>query len=70
METITITIPKKMLSNRYGTRQLALVELKELTQEVRRRWEIEDAKEASREGRMAWKEGKARLVSDLKELMK
>ncbi len=70
METITITIPKKMLSDRYATRRLVLVEPSELTQEARRRWEIEDAKEASREGRLALKQGKARLVSDLKELMK
>lgn len=70
METITITIPKKMLSNRYAAKQLILVEPKELTKEARRRWEIEDAKEASREGRLAWKQGNAREVSDLKELMK
>ncbi|MEK7084791.1 MAG: hypothetical protein AAB932_06155 [Patescibacteria group bacterium] len=70
METITITIPRKMLSNRYRTRRLVLVEQKELTQEAKRRWEREDAEEASREGRLARKQGKARLVSDLKELMK
>ncbi len=70
METITITIPKKMLSSRYATKQLILVEPKELTQEARRRWEIEDAKKASREGRLAWKQGKARIVSDLKELIR
>lgn len=68
METITITIPKRMLSNRYGTRRLVLVEPKELTKEARRRWEMEDAEEASQEGRLAWKQGKARLVSDLQEL--
>lgn len=67
---ITITIPKKMLSNRYATRQLILVEPQELSKEARRRWEIEDAIEASREGRRVWKQGKARVVSDLKELMK
>ena len=67
---ITITIPKKMLSNRYGTRRLILAEPKELTEVARRRWEIEDAKQASREGRLAWRRGKIRQVSDLKELMK
>ena len=70
MGTITITIPKKMLSNRYATKQLILVEPQELSQEARRHWEIEDAVEASREGRLAWKQGKVRVVSDLKELMK
>ena len=69
METITITIPKKMLSNRYGMRQLILVEPKELTQEARRRWEIEDAKEASRAARREWKQGKTRQIASLKELM-
>lgn len=70
METITITIPKKMLSNRYATRQLILVEPQELNKEARRRWEIEDAKEALREARLAQKQGKLRRVTDLKELMK
>lgn len=70
MENIIITIPKKMLSRRYAAKQLILVEPKELTKEARRRWEIEDAVEASRAGRLAWKQGKTRIVSDLKELMK
>ena len=69
METITITIPKKMLSTRYGTRRLVLVEPKELTQEARRRWEMEDAKEASGAARREWKQGKTRQIKDLKELM-
>lgn len=66
---ITITIPKKMLSSRYGTKQLILVEPKELSKEAKRRWEIEDAKEASREGRREWKEGKTRPIASLKELI-
>lgn len=70
MGTITITIPKKMLASRYAGKQLILVEPKELTKEARRRLELEDAIEASQEGRLAWKQGKTRLVSDLKELMK
>ncbi|OHA08299.1 MAG: hypothetical protein A3A44_02450 [Candidatus Sungbacteria bacterium RIFCSPLOWO2_01_FULL_60_25] len=69
METITITIPKKMLSNRYGTRRLVLVEPKELTQKARRRWEMEDAMEASRSARREWKQGKTRQVGSLRELM-
>lgn len=69
METITITIPKKMLSNRYATRQLVLVEPKELTKEARRRWGLEGAKEASRAARREWKQGKTRQIKDLKELM-
>jgi len=69
METITITIPKKMLSNRYGTRQLVLVEPKELTEKARRRWEMEDAKEASRAARKEWRQGKTREIKNLGELM-
>ena len=69
METITITIPKKILSTRYGTRRLVLVEPKELTQEAMRRWEMEDAKEASQVARREWRQGKTRQISDLKELM-
>ncbi|MBI3274052.1 MAG: hypothetical protein HYZ69_02815 [Candidatus Colwellbacteria bacterium] len=69
METITITIPKKMLSNRYGTRRLILVEPKELTREAKRRWEIEDAVEASQSARREWKHGKTRQITNLKELM-
>ncbi|OHA00548.1 MAG: hypothetical protein A3C11_02715 [Candidatus Sungbacteria bacterium RIFCSPHIGHO2_02_FULL_49_12] len=69
METITITIPKKMLSSRYGMRQLVLVEPKELTQKARRRWEIEDALEASRSARREWKQGTTRQIGSLRELM-
>jgi len=58
-----------MLSTRYGARQFVLVELKELTQEARRRWEMEDAKEASGVARREWKQGKTRQIKDLKELM-
>lgn len=69
METITITIPKKMLSSRYATRQLILVEPQELNKEARRRWEVEDAKKASTAARREWKQGKTRQIKDLKELM-
>ena len=69
METITITIPKKMLSNRYGTRRLVLVEPKELTPKARRRWETEDAIEASQSARREWKQGTTRQIGSLRELM-
>ena len=69
MPTITIEIPKKILER--GTLQkLIVVNPKEFEKELRRRWELEDAKEAVREARQAWKQGKARLVSDLGEIIK
>lgn len=86
MENITIIIPKKMLSSRYGTGQLVLAEPKDLTKEAKRRWEIENAKEASQTARREWeeadtrraikiaqqerKQGKLRVVADLKEIMR
>ena len=69
MNTITIEIPKKILER--GTAQkLMVVNPKEFERELRQRWEMEDAKEALREARQAWKRGKARLVSDLGEIIK
>ena len=70
MDTITITIPKKMLSNRYATKQLILVEPKELTQEARRRWEVENAKQALKEARKEVRNGTAREIKNLRELMR
>lgn len=70
METITITIPKKMLSNRYRTKQLILVESKELSKEARQQWEIEDTREAIKIARQEKKQGKLRIVGDLKEIMR
>lgn len=69
MTTITIEIPKKVLQNG-GARRLLVVDPKEFERELRRRWEVDDAKEASRIARQEWKYGKARLVKDLKVLMK
>jgi hypothetical protein len=69
MESITITIPKKMLSRRYATKQLILAEPKELTKEARRRWEIEDTKHALREARKEVRNGTAREIKSLRELM-
>lgn len=69
METITITIPKKVFSGHQNTR-LVVVDPKKFERELRRRWEIEDAKGAIREARLAWRGGRARLVSDLGEIIK
>ncbi|TSC76342.1 MAG: hypothetical protein G01um101433_761 [Parcubacteria group bacterium Gr01-1014_33] len=70
MATITIEIPKKILERGGSLRRLVVVDPKEFEKELRRRWELEDAKEAVEEARQAWKEGKARLVSDLGEVIK
>ena len=69
MNAITITIPKKMLSSRYGTKRLVLVEPKDLAKEAKLRWEIEDAVEASREARKEVRNGTAREIKSLRELM-
>ncbi len=70
METITITIPKKILSGCSRVRRFIVVDPKEFEKELRQKWEIEDAKDAVQEARQAWKQGKARLVSDLGEVIK
>ena len=69
MENIIITIPKKMLSGRHGARQLVVVDPKEFEKELRRKWEEKDAIRASRIGRQEMKQGKARSISSLKDLM-
>ena len=69
MAILTIEIPKKILE-RGTTQKLVVVNPKEFEKELRRRWEIEDAKKAVREARHAWKRGKARLISDLGEIIK
>ncbi len=69
MPTITIEIPQKVLA-RGATRRLIVVDPKEFEKELRRRWEIQDAKHALLEARRAQKEGKLRRITDLKELMK
>ena len=68
MPTITIEIPKKVLERGGSSRRLVAVDPQELTKEARRRWEREDAKEASLAGRREWREGKTRTIRDLKEL--
>ncbi len=68
MPTITIEIPQKVLA-RGVTRRLIVVDPKEFEKELWTRWELEDAKEASRAARREWKEGKTRQIAHLKELM-
>ena len=70
MESITITIPKKILSGRHGTRKLVVVDPKEFEKEIKRKWEENDTREAIRVARQEQKSGKLRVVKDLKELMK
>ncbi|MBI2055815.1 MAG: hypothetical protein HYT37_00325 [Candidatus Sungbacteria bacterium] len=70
MEIITITIPKKILSGRSRVRRLIAVDPKEFEKKLRQKWEIKDAKDAIREARKAWKQGKARFISDLGEVIK
>ena len=70
METITITIPKKILSGRSNARRLVAVDPKEFEKELRRRWEIADAKEASKEARKEVRDGTAREIKSLRELMR
>ena len=69
MTTITIEIPKKILERGGSSRRLIAVDPKELTEKARRRWEMEDAKEASLAGRREWRDGKTRTIRDLKDLM-
>ena len=70
MATITIEIPKKILERGGASRRLIVVDPKEFGKEMQRKWEEEDAVRASKAARREWKEGKARVISDLKELMK
>ena len=70
MPTITIEIPKKILERGGSSRRLIVVDPKEFEKDIQRKWEEEDAVRASKAARREWKEGKARVVSDLKELMK
>ncbi|MEK7083027.1 MAG: hypothetical protein AAB972_02550 [Patescibacteria group bacterium] len=70
METITITIPKKMLSGRNVGRRLIVVDPKEFEKELRRKWEEKDALEAVRVMEREKKQGKLRTLKSLKNLMK
>ncbi len=69
MTTITIEIPKKILE-RGGTRRLVVVDPKDLEKEMRRRWEMEDAKQALKEARKEVRNGTAREIKSLRELMR
>lgn len=70
METITIKIPKKILSGHMGARHLIVVDPKEYEKELRRRWELKDAVKASKEARKAVRNGTAREIKSLRELMR
>lgn len=69
MPTITIEIPKKILE-RGGSRKLVVVDPKEFEKEMRRQWEIEDAKQALKEARKEVRNGTAREIKSLRELMR
>ena len=68
MSTITIEIPKKILE-RKSAQRLVVVNPGEFEKELRQRWEIEDAKRASREARKEVQNGTAREIKSLRELM-
>ena len=68
MSTITIEIPKKILK-RGNSRKLVVVDPKEFEKEIRRRWEIEDAKQASKQARKEMRNGTAREIKSLRELI-
>jgi len=70
MPTITIEIPKKILERGGSLRRLVVVDPKEFEKEMRRRWELEDAKQASREARKEVRNGTAREIKSLRELMR
>ena len=69
MPTITIEIPKKILE-RGGARRLVVVDPREFERELRRRWELEDAKQALKEARREVQNGTAREIKSLRELMR
>lgn len=68
MSNITIEIPQKILQ-RGAPRRLLVVDPKEFERELRRRWELDDVRESTRVARREWKQGKVKLIRDLKELM-
>ena len=70
MTTITIEIPKKVLERGGSSRRLVVVDPKEFEKELRRRWEIEDVKQASKEARKEMENGTAREIKSLRELMR
>lgn len=70
METITIEIPKKILERGASSRRLVVVDPKEFEKEMRRRWEIEDAKRALKAAREEERNGTAREIKSLRDLMR
>ena len=70
METITITIPKKILSGQHGARKLVVVDPKEFEKEIRRKWEEADTRHAIKVAQQERKRGKLKIVADLKEVMR
>lgn len=86
MATITIEIPDEVLTGRKSVRRLVAVDPKEFEKELRRRWDLGDAKKASKTARREWeekdtleavrimererKQGKLRVLTSMKALMK
>mgnify|MGYP001597081041 CR=1 FL=1 len=70
METLTISIPKKILSGRNSTRRLVVVDPKEFEKELRQQWEMKEAKQAVTEARKEIRNGTAREIRSVRELMR
>lgn len=67
MPSFVIEIPKKVLALG-ASRRLLVVDPVAFEKEMRKRWEKDDAIEASRAARREWKRGKTRPIKSLKEL--
>lgn len=70
MATITIEIPQKILERGGSSRRLVVVDPKEFKKEMQMQWEIEGAKRALREAREEEKNGTAREIKSLRDLMR
>ena len=70
MPTITIEIPQKILERGGSARRLVVVDPKEFEKEIRRQWEMNDAKRALKEAREEEKNGTAREIKSLRDLMR
>lgn len=70
MPTITIEIPKKILERGGSARRLVVVDPKEFKKKMQRQGEIEDAKRALKEAREEEKNGTAREIKSLRDLMR
>ena len=68
MPSLIIEIPKKVLERR-SSRRLIVVDPVEFEHQLRRRWEMEDARVASNQARREEKLGKAHAIKSLRELM-